>query len=180
MRLWRGWGFGAAGMTRLAACLVAGLAAVAIQCSTYSDCLGRGRKAFDAGEHERALAIFRSMQNDVESLSPSERALYGYLRGMTDYRIGYRAEARHWLALASESAKETPGSLPPDMSKRLVETLSDLNEQVYSQGVTSLSNTVVATPAVAPGEETDETDEGRASADGGAEAAASPAPAPAP
>lgn len=140
-----------------------------VQCSTYSDCLGRGRKAFDAGEHERALAIFRSMQNDIGELSMPERALYGYLRGMTDYRIGYHAEARHWLALAAETEKETPGSLPPDMSKRLVETLSDLNEQVYEQGVTSLSNTVVATPAVVP---TEETEDEQAATDSGAEAAA--------
>jgi hypothetical protein len=173
MRLRQGWGFGG-GLTRLAACLVAGLATVAIHCSTYSDSLGRGRKAFDAGEHERALAIFRSMQNDVENLSPPERALYGYLRGMTDYRIGYRAEARHWLALAAESEKETPGSLPPDMSKRLVDTLTDLNEQVYDQGIASLSNTVVGTPAVAPVEGADDADETLAPADGGAEAATAP------
>jgi hypothetical protein len=161
----------AASMTRLAACLVAALATVAIHCSTYSDCLGRGRKAFDAGDHERALAILRSMQNDVGDLSLSERALYGYLRGMTDYRIGYHAEARHWLALAAETEKETPGSLPPEMSKRLVETLSDLNEQVYDHGVTSLSNAVVATPAVGPAEETDEEP---APMDGGAGDAAAP------
>ena len=89
---------GSLAMTRLTACVCASLAIVAIHCSTYSDCLGRGRKAFDAGEHERALAIFRSMQNDVEDLSMPERALYGYLRGMTDFRIGYRAEARELAA----------------------------------------------------------------------------------
>ena len=153
---------------RLSAFVVVGLATALVHCSTYSDSLGRGRKAFDAGEHERALAIFRSMQNDVGELSMPERALYGYLRGMTDYRIGYRAEARHRLALAAETEKETPGSLAPDISKRLVETLSDLNEQVYDQGVTSLSNAVAATPAVAPAEETDED---QSSADGGADAA---------
>jgi hypothetical protein len=164
-------------MTRLAAGLLAGFAFVLVHCSTYSDCLGRGHKAFDAGEHERALAILRSMENDVENLSPPDQALYGYLRGMTDYRIGYRAEARHWLALAAESEKATPGSLPRDMSKRLGETLSDLNEQVYDHGATSLSNMVVPTPAVAPA---DETDEEQPPADGGPQAAPAAAPARAP
>ena len=163
-------------MKRIGAFAFVGLAMLAIHCSSYSDCLGRGRKAFDAGEHERALAILRSMQNDVEDLSMPERALYGYLRGMTDFRIGYRAEARHWLAIAAETEKETPGSLPPDMSKRLGKTLSDLNEEVYDKGVTSLSNTQVATPAVAPAEEAKEPgeDETKSPGDAGAEAAAAP------
>jgi hypothetical protein len=88
---------------------------------------------------------------------------------MTDYRIGYRAEARHWLAIAAEDEKATPGALTPDLSKRLTEALSELNEQVYGQGIASLSNTPAPTPAGSAEEESD--DQGPEAPDAGASAA---------
>ena len=68
-------------------------------CATYHDALVRGERAYEASEDERALAIFRSLEIDTNRLSDIERAHYAYLRGMTDYRIGYKAEARHWLSI---------------------------------------------------------------------------------
>jgi hypothetical protein len=83
-------------------------------------------------------------------LSLTERTHYAYLRGMTDFRIGYKAESRHWLAIAAASEKTTPGSLPADWSKRMTEALRELNDSVYSGGIASLSNTPTA--ATKPGE----------------------------
>ena len=96
-------------------------------CATYHDDLARGERAFDAKEHERALAIFRVLETDTDRLSDAERAHYAYLRGMTDAHIGYKAEARHWLSLAAALEQHTPGSLPPEWAKRLGDSLKELN-----------------------------------------------------
>ncbi len=124
-------------------------------CNSYADALSRGQRAFEQSEHERALAIFRSLEPDMHRLSIHDRAHYSYLRGMTDYRIGYRAEARHWLALAAAIERETPESLPADWSKRLTEALKDLDDAVYTGGIASLTNTP-APPKRAGEEEGDE------------------------
>jgi len=109
-------------------------------CATYHDDLVRGEKAYDASEDERALAIFRSLETDTSRLSDIERTRYAYLRGMTDYRIGYKAEARHWLSLAGALEQLTPGSLPAEWTKRMNESLKEMNEEVYTAGIESLSN----------------------------------------
>lgn len=118
-------------------------------CATYHDDLVRARAHYDSNQHEKALAIFRVLEADIDSLSPDEQAQYAYLRGMTDYRLagsslasnvpggaadpkkGYRTNARHWLAIAAAIEKETPGGLKPDEKTRLEESLNDLNKDVY-------------------------------------------------
>jgi hypothetical protein len=119
--------------------LIASLASVP-SCATYQDELASGQRAFEASEHERALAIFRALEPDTSHLSTSERAHYAYLRGMTDFRIGYLAEARHWLSISAAIEQQSPGSLPEDWNKRLGESLKELNEEVYTAGVEALSN----------------------------------------
>jgi hypothetical protein len=120
-------------------------------CATYQDDLARGERAFEASEHERALAVFRALEPDLGRLSVSERAHYAYLRGMTDFRIGYKAESRHWLSLAAALEQATPGSLPPEWAKRLGESLKELNEEVYTAGVESLANS--AAPSKGKGDD---------------------------
>jgi hypothetical protein len=116
------------------------LSLAVIGCTTYQDDLTRGQPAFEGSEHERALAIFRGLEPDIGRLSVSDRAHYAYLRGMTDYRIGYKVDARHWLALAAAIEQETPGSLPPDWTKRLTDSLKELNDAVFAAGMDALSN----------------------------------------
>jgi hypothetical protein len=120
----------------------------------------RGERAFEQSEHERALAILRNMEPDTNRLSVVGRAHYAYLRGMTDYRIGYRSDARHWLAIAASIDQQKPGSLPPDWEKRMGESLKELNEEVYTAGIESLSR-----PAASGESKAAESEE----ADGGAE-----------
>jgi hypothetical protein len=110
-------------------------------CSTYRDDLQRGQAAFEQDRYERALAMFRALESDTDQLTTQERGRYAYLRGMTDYRIGYRAEARHWLMVARATDGETPGALPTDWKTRLNEALGELNQQVYRDGHASLANT---------------------------------------
>lgn len=126
-------------------------------CATYHDDLGRGERAFEASEHERALAIFRALEPDTNRLSEADRAHYAYLRGMTDYRIGYKAEARHWLSVAAALEQQTPGSLPDEWTKRMTTALKELNEEVFTAGIESLSNTAAA-KGKAPEEDTSGSD----------------------
>jgi hypothetical protein len=109
-------------------------------CATQREDLARGQRAFEQSSHERALAVFRSMEPDVSRLDVTERARYAYLRGMTDYRMGYRPDARHWLAIAKAIDEEIPGSLPADWKARIAETMGELNAQVYEGGIGSLAN----------------------------------------
>ncbi len=135
-----------------------GLVLAVAGCATYADALARGQRAFEQGEHDRALAILRSMQNDVERLPVPERARYAYLRGMTDYRIGYRADARHWLALGAEIEKQMPGALAEGWAKRLAAALGELDEQVYEKGIASLSNAPDSQPRSPDADEDDSSD----------------------
>ncbi len=110
-------------------------------CATYRDTLLRGQRALEEGDHDRALAIFRTLEHDAQRLPFAGRAQYAYLRGMTDYRIGYQAEARHWLALGAAIEHQNPGCLPPEWTRRLAESMSELSGKVYTGGIASLSNT---------------------------------------
>jgi hypothetical protein len=116
-------------------------------CATYHDELTRGEQAFEASEQERALAIFRALEPDADRLSAPDQAHYAYLRGMTDYRIGYKADARHWLSVAAALEQQTPGSMPAEWTKRMSEAVKELNEEVFAAGVESLSNTAAPSKA---------------------------------
>jgi hypothetical protein len=103
-------------------------------CITYQEELARGERHFDQSEYERALAVFRALETDMDSLGPMDRSRYAYLRGMTDYRLSFRADARHWLAIARECDQKSPGGLSDPWKARLSEALKDLNQDVYGGG----------------------------------------------
>lgn len=111
--------------------LVALLAALVCACSTYREHLNRGQRLYDENEFDRALAIWRDLEQDMDSLSLNDQARYAYLRGMTDYRLGFRPDARHWLAIAKAIEQEHPGGLTPEWKTRVDEALTDLNRDVY-------------------------------------------------
>jgi hypothetical protein len=121
------------------AALVASVALTALSvagCATYTQDLDRGIHHYDANEHERALAVFRSLENDTDSFDGKELARYYYYRGMTDYRLAspqyeVRPDARYWLGLAHAAEDKTPGSLTSDQKQRLDDALDDLNDDVF-------------------------------------------------
>jgi hypothetical protein len=115
------------------------LVLAAIGCATYHDELSRGEHAYEKNDHEKALAIFRALEPDQTHFDDTEEARYAYLRGMTDYRIGYRADARHWLVVAKAIEDKNPDALPPDWKNRLGNTLSELNNDVFGGGMKALS-----------------------------------------
>ena len=119
-------------------------------CATYSDELSRGQTAFEQNQHKRALAIFRGLEADGPHLTAAEQAQYAYLRGMTDYRIGYKGDARHWLIVAKALESQTPNSLSTEWKARMNEVVAELNEEVYGGGVESLTNARKAKGASEP------------------------------
>jgi hypothetical protein len=105
-----------------------------VGCSTYRSELQRGQRYYEENKYETALALWRDLEADQGSLEKSERVRYAYLRGMTDFRLGYRPDARYWLGLAQAGEKLTPSSLGVDEKERLGKTLNELNEEVYGTG----------------------------------------------
>lgn len=103
-----------------------------VSCATYREELNSSQRHYEANEYEQALYLLRDLESNLLALGPAERARYAYLRGMTDYRMGYRVDARHWLALAREMEQEKRGSLSDTWNTRLTEALRDLDREVYS------------------------------------------------
>ena len=106
----------------------------AVGCATHREDLNRGQRFYEETEYERSLAIFRVLESDMDSLELADQARYSYLRGMTGYRLGFRADARHWLAVAKAIEQEHPGGLSAPWKQRLEEALNDLNQEVYGGG----------------------------------------------
>jgi len=100
-------------------------------CATYREDLYRGQRLYEDNQYEKALALWRVLESDTDSLSFNEQSRYAYLRGMTDYRLGFRADSRHWLAIAKATEQEHSGGLSPEWKQRLDESLEDLNKDVY-------------------------------------------------
>jgi hypothetical protein len=134
--------------------LMMGLSVVA--CSTYREHLNRGQRMYDENEYERALAIWRTLEPDMDSLSPNDQARYAYLRGMTDYRLGFRPDARHWLAMAKAIDQANPGGLSADWKTRTEEAIADLNKEVFG-GPAATDSAAAADSAAAPAAPADTT-----------------------
>jgi hypothetical protein len=116
-----------------------GLLFVLPACTTYRDDLARSEHALEENRHEEALAILRLLEPDTSELSRTEQAHYAYVRGMTDFRIGYKADARHWLAIAKAMDEKTPGTIPSDWRTRVDTSLAELDSEVWTGGMESLS-----------------------------------------
>jgi hypothetical protein len=100
-------------------------------CATYREDLYRGQRLYEQNQYEKALAIWRMLEPDTDSLHVSDQTRYAYLRGMTDYRLGFRADSRYWLGLAKASEAQHPGGLSAEWHQRLDESLEDLNKDIY-------------------------------------------------
>jgi hypothetical protein len=138
------------------ACVAIAAATALPACTTYRDDLARSERAFEENQHERALAILRMLEPDLHHLDEPQRARYAYLRGMTDYRVGYKADARHWLAVAKAMDEKTPGSLPQDWRTRLDQSLTELDQVVYQDGIEALTNAKPRAPKAKPESDSDE------------------------
>lgn len=145
----------------------------AATCATYKQDLDRARghyegssletarKDYEENQYEKALALLRVLEHDIDSYTAGEQAQYAYIRGMTDYRLSqssrlvggtssersvvanpkqaYRTNARHWLGVAAAIEKNTPGGLKTEEKQRLTDAMTDLNKDVYG-GAEELPN----------------------------------------
>jgi len=118
--------------------VVAALAACAA-CATYRTQLVHGQRAFEQNDYEHTLALLRDLERDVTRLTVPEQAEYAYLRGMSDYRVGDKPDARHWLSIAKAIEENSPGVLPSDWKTRTNETLVELNAIVFADGMSGLA-----------------------------------------
>jgi hypothetical protein len=124
-----------------------------LACATYREDLNRGQRMYEGNQYEHALALWRLLEDDTDSLSPTDRARYAYLRGMTDYRLGFRADSRHWLSIAKATDQAHPGGLVLAWHERLDESLADLNHAVYGAAERSSDSSAVEYGKVTPGDD---------------------------
>ena len=137
-------------MTRKALVALFGLALAS--CFGPAEILARGQAYYEDNEYERALAVWRELERHERVLGTTERARYAYLRGMTDYRLGFRDDARHWLAMAKTTEQQHPGSLAPVWMTRLDGALGDLDREMFgirAEGGDPVQS-IEAQPALAP------------------------------
>jgi hypothetical protein len=113
-------------------------------CTSYRDLLDRGHRLYQENEFGRALANWRALESDVESLSGADQARYAHLRGMTDLRLGYHADARHWLAIAQALDATHPGGLDARLKEDNEAALTSLNRPIY--GLTEPSSVTESQP----------------------------------
>lgn len=102
-----------------------------LACSSQHAALTRGQSYYDDNQYEPALAVWRELGRHEAELSAPEYARYAYLRGMTDYRLGFRDDARHWLAMAKATERRHPGGLEPEWLTRLDAALGDLDREIF-------------------------------------------------
>ncbi|HEX5657646.1 MAG TPA: hypothetical protein VFX59_10650 [Polyangiales bacterium] len=78
-------------------------------CTTHQDDLRRANDAFSAARYEEVEVWLYDLEPELGRMSVEERAGYFYLAGMSAYRIGHRARAKHALALCREESLRVPG-----------------------------------------------------------------------
>src|SRR5690606_35442885 len=124
--------------SRLLACASSALFMLMVGCQNYGDQLARGQGYYEQNQYEAALSVWRNLEADQNSLTRPEVVRYCYLRGMTDFRLGYQSDARYYLGLARAGLNRAQGldggenvALQPAEKKRLDETLAELHAKVY-------------------------------------------------
>jgi len=137
---------------------VAALALIALlpSCSGERTALLRGQRYYDDNQYERALSIWRDLERHERELAPPDFARYAYLRGMTDFRLGFHAEARHWLALAKVTEQAHPGGLDGAWLPRLDGALAELDRETFGlpEGNTDSVQSIEAPDSTLPAEPT--------------------------
>ena len=108
---------------RLACTLIAGML---VACTTVRDDLRRAEAAFSEARYEDVETWVAELAPEVSSMSAEQRARYYYLAGMSAFRIGRRARARHALALCREEVELGKVQLPLTWSRNLTAALAQL------------------------------------------------------
>lgn len=114
----------------LALCLLLLLGA---GCAQLSDEMFMAETAYEQARYEESDVWLEDLERDVADMGVDMRARFYFLRGMTEYRLGRRNGALHYLALARETAgEEGRGSLREDWVAQMDRTLLELTPNTAS------------------------------------------------
>jgi hypothetical protein len=102
-----------------------------LSCGGERAALLRGQSYYDDNQYERALSSGAIWSGTNPSSRPSDFARYAYLRGMTDYRLGFHADARHWLGSGQSDRAGEPGRPGRAWLPRLDGALADLDRETF-------------------------------------------------
>jgi hypothetical protein len=97
-----------------------------VGCAAFHDDFGRARGAYDDARFEDARTWLVDLEPRVAAEDTATRATFFYYRGMTEYRLGARSDALHYLALAREVAAADDADLAPERRRLLERTLEEL------------------------------------------------------
>ena len=107
-------------------------AAVALGCAALRDDLRRAQADYEEARYEDALVWLRDLEDDAPAMDLETRGRYFYLRGMTEYRLGHRADALHYLAVAREVTGDQGAGLRPEWRQIMERTLAELTPRGMS------------------------------------------------
>lgn len=121
------------------------LAPLAGGCAAVHDDMQRAEASYESARYEDTLVWLRDLEDDAPAMNVELRARYFYLRGMTEYRLGHRADALHYLAVAREIAGDRGTGLRPEWRRMMDATLAELTPRTMSHLPPDASTTVEAT-----------------------------------
>jgi hypothetical protein len=104
-----------------------GLLSIA-SCTGRQDDLRRAQMAFSAARYEDVEVWLNELEPELGRMTVEERATYYYLAGMSAFRIGHRAAAKHALALCREESLRVP-SFPEQWLHNMHVALDELEGQ---------------------------------------------------
>lgn len=107
-------------------------ALAAVGCAALRDDLRRAETSYEEARYEDALVWLRDLEDDAPSMDLEMRGRYYYLRGMTEYRMGHRADALHYLAVAREVTGDQGAGLRPEWRQMMERTLAELTPRGMS------------------------------------------------
>lgn len=111
---------------------VLALAIGATGCAAISDDMQRAEATYEQARYEDTLIWLRDLEDDAPTMDLEMRARYYYLRGMTEYRLGHRLDALHYLAVAREVAGDQGAGLRPEWRQIMDRTLVELTPRGMS------------------------------------------------
>jgi hypothetical protein len=103
------------------------LAVALTGCANYPDQLNRAEHHYQDARYEAALANLEDLEIHTPALSVAERVRYDYVRGMTHLRLNQPQDARHWLALAREEARDASSALTEEARNTIERRLPELD-----------------------------------------------------
>lgn len=103
------------------------LAVIATACAATASEMRRAEEAYDQARFDHARTWLVDLEDRAPSMGEDMRARYFYLRGMTEYRLGHRLEALHYLEVTRElTAERAARALRDEQRELLARTLSEL------------------------------------------------------